>query len=111
MVDDEIWEQAQEAKKQRLTRSGHNTKVFYLLQHLVRCAECGFLMDCRANRRQTSRRKGKDYIYDLDTPRRYYGCYGMLTEGLRCREHSHIRAERLEGVIWGEVKKVMETRA
>ena len=108
LVDDEIWEQAQEAKNRRLTRSGRNTKIFYLLQHLVRCAECGFLMGCRANRRQTSRRKGKDYISDLDTPRRYYGCYGMLNEGLRCREHSHIRAERLEGVVWSEVKKVME---
>ena len=108
VVDDEIWEQAQEAKKQRLTRSGRNTKLFYLLQHLVRCAECGYLMGCRANRRQTSRRKGKDYIYDLDTPRRYYNCYGMLNEGVKCREHSHIRAERLEEVVWGEVKRLLE---
>ena len=65
-------------------------------------------MGCRANKRDTSRRKGKNHIYDLDTPRRYYMCYGMMTQGQRCREHSHIRAERLEGVIWGEVKKVME---
>ena len=108
VVDDEIWEQAQEAKKQRLTRSGRNTKLFYLLQHLVRCAECGYLMGCRANKRDTSRRKGKDYIYDLDTPRRYYNCYGMLNEGVKCREHSHIRAEPLEEVVWGEVKRLLE---
>ena len=106
LVDEETWQQTKEAKKRRLTRSGRNTKVFYLLQHLVRCAECGFLMGCRANKRDIS--KGKDHIYVLDTPRRYYSCYGMLTEGLKCREHSHIRAERLEGVVWGEVKKVME---
>ena len=106
LVDEETWQQTKEAKKRRLTRSGRNTKVFYLLQHLVRCAECGFLMGCRANKRDIS--KGKDHIYVLDTPRRYYSCYGMLTEGLRCREHSHIRAERLEGVVWSEVKKVME---
>ena len=91
-----------------MTRSGRNTKLFYLLQHLVRCAECGYLMGCQANRRQTSRRKGKNYIYDLDTPRRYYNCYGMLNEGVKCREHSHIRAERLEEVVWGEVKRLLE---
>ena len=108
VVDEETWEQAQEAKKRRFTRSGRNTKLFYLLQHLVRCAECGYLMGCRANRRQTSRRKGKDYIYDLDTPHRYYNCYGMLNEGVKCREHPYIRAERLEGLVWGEVKKVLE---
>ena len=108
LVDDEIWEQAQEAKKRRLTRSGRNTKIFYLLQHLVRCAECGLLMGCRANRRQTTTRGGKVYRIALDPPRRYYMCYGMMTQGQKCREHSHIRAERLEAVVWSEVKKVME---
>ena len=108
IVDDEIWEQAQEAKKRRLTRSGRNTKLFYLLQHLVRCAECGFLMGCRANRRQSATRDGKTYIYELDTPRRYYNCYGMMNEGVRCRERPYIRAELLEGLVWGEVKKMLE---
>ena len=35
VIDEETWQQAQEAKKQRLTRSGRNTKIFYLLQHLI----------------------------------------------------------------------------
>ena len=108
VVDEGTWEQAQEAKKRRLTRSGRNTKLFYLLQHLVRCAECGFLMGCRANRRQTAKRDGKVYRHELDPPHRYYNCYGMLNEGVRCREHPYIRAERLEGVVWSEVKKVLE---
>ena len=108
VVDEETWEQAQEAKKRRLTRSGRNTKLFYLLQHLVRCAECGFLMGCRANRRQTAKRDGKVYRYELDPPHRYYNCYGMLNEGVKCREHPYIRAEQLEGLVWGEVKKVLE---
>ena len=108
VVDEDIWDLAQETKKQRLTRSGRNTKLFYLLQHLVRCAECGYLMGCRGTRRQTSRRKGKSYSYKLKTPRRYYRCYGMENEGVQCREHPNIRAERLEGLVWGEVKKVLE---
>ncbi|MDE2860913.1 MAG: recombinase family protein [Chloroflexota bacterium] len=108
IVDDEMWDLAQEAKKKRLTRSGRNTKLFYLLQHLVRCSECGYLMGCRGTRRQTSKRNGKHYIYDLDTPRRYYRCYGMENEGVQCRERPNIRAERLEALVWGEVKKVLE---
>ncbi len=111
VVDEEIWDLAQEVKKQRLTLSGRNTKLFYLLQHLVRCAECGYLMGCRGTRRQTSRRNGKHYIYDLDTPRRYYRCYGMENEGVQCRERPNIRAERLEALVWGEVKKVLENPA
>ena len=107
-MDEETWELAQEAKKQRLTRSSRNTKVFYLLQHLVRCAECGYLMGCRAARRQTVKRDGKVYGYDVDTPHRYYNCYGMRNEGVRCREHPYIRAERLEERVWGEVKRVLE---
>ena len=62
----------------------------------------------RANRRQSTRREGKTYSYKLKTPRRYYRCYGMENEGVQCREHPHIRAERLEALIWGEVKKVLE---
>ena len=108
VVDDEIWQQAQEAKKRRLTRSGRNTKLFYLLQHLVRCAECGMLMGGRANRRQSVKRDGKTYQYEVDPPRRYYRCYGMERVGVSCRERPYIRAERLEGLVWGEVKKVLE---
>ena len=26
-----------------------------------------------------------------------------------CRKHTMIRAERLEGLVWGEVKKVLES--
>ena len=44
----------------------------------------------------------------LETPRRYYKCYGVQHFRTGCREHTMIRAERLEGLIWGEVKKVME---
>ena len=108
VVDEEIWDLAQEAKKRRLSQSGRNGKIFYLLQHLVRCAECGYLMGCRANRRQTAKRDGKVYRYELDPPRRYYRCYGMENEGVKCRERPHIRAERLEALVWGEVKKVLE---
>ncbi len=108
VIDEETWQQTQEAKKQRLTRSGRNTKIFYLLQHLIRCAKCGYVMGCQANRRQTVKRDGKSYKYELDPPHRYYRCYGKLNIGMRCREHGYIRAERLEELVWGQVKKMLE---
>ena len=108
VVDEETWELAQQAKRRRLARSGRNTKLFYLLQHMVRCAECGYLMGCRATRRASFKRGGRVYRQDLEHPRRYYKCYGMQTEGLKCRERPYIRAERLEDLVWCEVKRVLE---
>ena len=108
LVDEETWDRVQNIKKRRMSRARRNTKVFYLLQHLVRCAECGMLLGGRATRQNTVRRNGKIYQYDLDPPRRYYQCYGMQKRLFRCREHPFIRAERLEELIWSEVKQVVQ---
>ena len=109
LVDEETWERAQALRKRRLTRSPRNTRTFHLLQHLVRCGECGMLMGPRVVRSQTTRRGGKSYRYALDPPRRYYKCYGMQAPyRLRCREHPFIRAERLEELVWGEVSRVLQ---
>ena len=108
LVDEETWERARALRVRRRTRSPRNTRTFHLLQHLVRCSECGMLMGANVVRRQSVRRGGKTYTYDLDPPRRYQ-CYGMRPPyRLRCREHPTIRAERLEGLVWGEVKRVLE---
>ena len=109
LVDDETWERAQELRAQRKVRSSRNTKTFHLLQHLVRCSECGLLMGPIAKRRHTARRGDKTYRYDYDPPQRYYQCYGTKKpHRLRCREHPMIRAERLEDLVWGEVRRVLE---
>ena len=108
LVDERTWDQAQKLRKQRLIRSKRNTKVFYLLQHLVRCAECGMLFGGRATNQNTVRRRGKLYQYHFDTPRRYYQCYGMQKHQSRCRQHPFIRAERLEDLVWGEVTRVLQ---
>ena len=108
LVDEETWERARVLRKQRWTRAKRNTKVFYLSQHLVRCAECGLLMGGQANTKKEVKRNGKLYKYELDPPRRYYRCYGYHQLRLRCRQKPMIRAERLEGLVWGEVKRVLE---
>ena len=107
LVDEETWERAQEAKAMRVNRAKRNTKVFYMLQHLVRCTECGMLFGCKATRQKTIRRGDKVYQYDIEPPQRYYRCYGNRNGPRDCREHSYIRAERLEELVWSEVREVV----
>ena len=108
VVDDETWSRAQKLKKQRGSKAKRNTKVVYLLQHLLKCGECGRNFHARASWTTTSVRNGKAYTYDLSTPRRYYMCNGMQSMRLRCREKPYIRAEQLEEPIWREVKRVLQ---
>ena len=108
LVDEETWERAQALKKQRSRKAKRDTKVLYLLQHLLKCGECGHNFHAKSTWRTTNVRNGKKYRYDLPTPRRYYMCNGTLSLRLRCRERPHIRAERLEEPIWSEVKRVIQ---
>ena len=108
LVDDDTWERVQSLRKQRWTPPKRNTRAFYLLQHMVRCTECGMLFGCRTTRRQTVKYNGKAYKYELNPPRRYYRCYGHQKFRLQCREKSYIRAERLEELVWSQVKKVVQ---
>ena len=58
LVDEETWERTRVLCRQRFTRAKRNTKVFYLLQQLVRCAECGLLMGGSANTKKEVKRNG-----------------------------------------------------
>ena len=78
------------------------------MQHMMRCSECGFLMGGSANTKKEVKRNGKLYKYELDPPRRYYRCYGYQQMRLQCRAKPMIRAERLESLVWGQVKNALE---
>ena len=108
LIDQETWERAQALKKQRSRKARRNTKIHYLLQHLLKCGECGHNFHAKSTWRTTNVRNGKKYRYDLPTPRRYYKCNGMQSLRLRCRERHYIRAERLEEPVWDEVKRVLQ---
>ena len=108
LIDDETWERAKKLKKQRSRRAKRNTKVLYLLQHLLKCGECGHNFHAKATWNTTNVRNGKTYSYDLPAPRRYYKCNGMQSMRLLCRERPYIRAEQLEEPIWSEVKRVIQ---
>ena len=108
LVDEQTWDRAQALKKQRRLRSKRNTKIFYLLQHMVRCAECGRRFASRSTTQRAVRSKGKLYRYDLKVPYRHYQCYGMREDHLQCRERPLIRADQLEGLVWNEVTRMVQ---
>ena len=108
VIDDGTWERAQALKKQRSRRAKRNTKLVYLLQHLLRCGECGRNFHAKSTWRTTNIRNGKKYRYDLPTPHRYYVCNGAQDLRLPCRNRPYIRAEQLEEPIWSEVKRVVQ---
>ena len=108
VIDDKTWERAQKLKKQRSRKAKRSTKVLYLLQHMLRCGECGHNFHAKSQWDSINVRNGKKYSYDLPTPRRYYKCNGMQSMRLRCREKPYIPAEQLEETIWSEVKRVIQ---
>ena len=105
LVDQNTWDRTRILKKQRLMRSKRNTKAFYLLQHLLRCSECGLHFCGRSVWNNGNPRSGK---LDPAAPRRYYKCTGMHSMRLRCRERPYIRAERIEEIVWSEVSRVLQ---
>ena len=108
IIDEETWDQAQSLKQLRMKRSKRNTKLSYLLQHLLRCAECGMMFGANGTQFTSHRRNGKLYEYHLAIPRRYYRCGGMMRHRLHCREKPYIRADLLEERVWSEVKRVLQ---
>ena len=110
LVDKDTWERARVLRRQRWTRAKRNTKVFYLLQYMMRCAECGFLMGGPANTKKEVKRNGKVYKYEMDPPRLYHRCYGYQQMRLQCRAKPMIRAERLEGLVWNHQRKHITER-
>ena len=97
LVDEETWNRVQTLKVSRKVVARRATKAFYLLQHLVRCAECGSLMG------------GLVKPYKNSDHLRYYRCRGMKQYKLKCREHTYVNAAQLEARVWAEVRNLLES--
>ena len=108
LVSPEIWARAQLIKKERISQSARNTTEFYVLRRMVTCGECNRLFGCRSSKRKKVRSQGAVHMRDRETTIQYYLCYGMYNEGLKCREHSYIRADQLEEVVVTEVKRMLQ---
>ena len=75
---------------------------------MVKCAECGLYLGGRAITSDYQTQNGKQYVYKVDPPRRYYRCFGMSAHKLECRRPGFIKAEHLEELVWNEVKRMVQ---
>ena len=107
-MDETTWQRAQEAKALRTSHATRNTKVFYTLQHLVRCTVCGMLLGARATQRRTVKRGTRST-----------GTISTLQPGTivateypgACANAASTRSSGptfLEDLIWDEVMRVLQ---
>ena len=108
IIDENTWQQAQILQNKRRTNAKRNTRVFYLLQHLMHCEPCGRMIGCRTERRRSSGKESEDKSVELETPLRYYFCYGMQDDGYKCRKKKFLPAEAVENVVWSATRRIVE---
>jgi len=97
IVTEELFHRVQQQLEKNRSASPRNTKLIYLLQHLLWCRGCGKPFLSRSH----SNRHGKP----LKTPERYYGCRGMKASpgAYYCRKPTELYASTVERVVWDKV--------
>ena len=97
IIETELFDRVQARLGQNRVLSPRNTKYVHILQHLLRCRECGKTFRCktRSNRGQVP----------LRVPQRYYCCRGMYNSpgAYHCRRPADIKADFVEKVVWDKV--------
>ena len=88
IVEREVFERARALIRRRRSQPTGHTRHNYSLQSKVECLVCG--------RRFIARTKNGV----SPNPIRYYVCGGS-PDGAKCRKTRHVRAERLEALVWG----------
>lgn len=108
IVDEDIFQLAQERKAHTTNRRGRHHDVLYLLRDIAYCQECGHKLIPRATwHHKTVRRSGKVYEYFYNPPLRYHVCFGMhrYPNHFSCRKPGAINAEEL---VWNKLVEVVE---
>ena len=104
IVSEEVWQAARRSIQKRTHFAPRNTKIYYMLQQMVTCEECGLMMNARSHYILP----GQDDIPKSERKRRrYYVCGGMNRGMLTCRNTASIPAELLEGAIWNEFERII----
>ena len=111
IIDETTWHRAQQLKIERSKRSKRNTRVFYLLQHVMYCEPCGRMMGCRTDRRKRIRVNGKLHRVRTENPKyiyRAYICHGQQRDKFNCRKPGSIDAQTLEDVVWSATERIIK---
>ena len=104
IVSEETWKEARRLIQKRTHFAPRNTKIYYMLQQMVTCQECGLSLNART---QSIIPRQDDKPKSERKRRRYYVCGGMNKGFLRCRNTASIPAELLEGAIWNEFERII----
>ena len=99
IIDKRIFEMAQAQLKRNKERSSRNRKQQYLLSDHIKCKRCG---------RNYWGYVKKSVWGKKVTPIRYYHCSGKyrMVSPKQC-DNPNLNAGKIEGLIWGEVKKLL----
>ena len=104
IVSEEVWKEARRRIQKRTHFAPRNTKIYYMLQRMVTCEECGLTMNARSH----SIEPGQDEKPISERKRRrYYVCGGMNKGYLKCRNTAAIPAELLEAAVWNEFVRII----
>ena len=104
IVNEAIWKEARRRIERRSHFAPRNTKIYYMLQRMVTCEECGLIMNARSHYILP----GQDDIPKSERKRRrYYVCGGMNRGYLKCRNTASIPAELLEDAVWNEFERII----
>jgi site-specific DNA recombinase len=93
IVSREIWELAQERKKQNKAMSRRNTKYHYLMARRVTCGQCGYKMSTRTSRGKYG----------------YYTCPSVDTQrspGYHCG-NGYFNTTQVDRAVWGWIKDLL----
>lgn len=103
IISQETFEKAQRILERNRTWRDRNRKIVYLLNGMLRCADCGKLWQV----------KGKRYYYlngerhPLNKPYRSYRCPIGAAYPKECSNHKQIGAEHLEEAVWGAISEII----
>jgi DNA invertase Pin-like site-specific DNA recombinase len=104
IFDAELWEAVKARRALNAYRAKRNTKVEYLLQHLMRCRCCGLGFTAQTKRYTYSRptKEGRRIRYQKAPPTRVYGCGGIIEypSVYACRKPGRLLADAVEAAVW-----------
>ena len=103
IIDKRTFEETQRILAKNRTWPNRNTKMFYLLSGLLRCAHCGNIWHSTGKRYRY--RKGKRI--KRKTPLRYYRCWTAAHYPEDCPHKTPVRAEILEERVWRAVSEAL----
>src|SRR5688500_6514622 len=100
----ELWTGIVARRAKNAHHAKRNTKVDYLLQHVIfcRCCKLGFSSSTKRYQYGWKKKDGCERKrYDIAAPKRSYRCVWMAEYHYKCRPVTALNADETEALVWG----------